>query len=319
MQSPQYLLPSQDSQVSGVNYGTQDMCSKYNWTPVAMANRVSQSGSFLDQDGHSRYGASTFPYLNSPTSAVPADTPSLSFPGMASLATSLPVPCSNADRILPNPTPKNVPMNSINNGVQMLSDTTPYPSQSNSYKASMPWAPENATTGGTQSSTATTISVDTSSASGTSRPKSSSPPPSSQETTFGYIPISHSPPAVSSITASDYNSSSLPTATRGIEGYGTSSHSALNAPSNDTLMPSHNSSTNVYGYSVGSSTRRDSNADTATSDGTLVSSGQPYTRLRQSQPHNTTSFDTLRRDSVERSSRMTHRTSISSSDNNRHY
>ena len=316
MQSPQYLLPSQDSQVSSVNYGTQDLSR--NWTPMAMTSRIPQNGSFLDQDGHSRYGTSTFPYLNSPTSAVAADASSLLFPGMASLATSLPVPTSNADRILPTPTPKNVPVNSVNNGLQMLSDTNSYASQGNGYKASVPWGPESVTTGGSQSSTATTVSVDTSNAVGASRRKSSSPPPNSQETSFGYIPISHSPPAISAITASDYSSSSLPTATRGIEGYGSSGHSTLNGLSGDNLMPSHSSSSNLYSYTVGSSTRRGSNADAATSDGTLVS-GQPYTRLRQPQPHHTTSFDTLRRNSVERSSRIAHRASISSIDNNRHY
>lgn len=316
MQSPQYLLPSQDSQVSGLNYGTQDVSR--NWTPMAMTNRIPQTGSFLDQDVHSRYGAPTYPYMNSPASAGTADASSLSFPAMTSLATSLPVPSSNADRILPTPTPKNVPVSSTNNGLQMLSDTNSYASQPNSYKASMPWGPESVTTGGSQSSTATSVSVDPSSVIGASRHKSSSPPPSSQETSFGYIPISHSPPGITAITASDYSSSSVPTATRGIEGYGSSAHSVLRDLSGDPLMPSHNSSSNIYSYTVGSSTRRGSNADTATSDGTLVS-GQPYTRLRQPQPHHTTSFDTLRRDSGERSSRITHRTSISSIDNSRHY
>ena len=309
MQSPQYLLPSQDSQVSGINYGAQDLSR--NWTPMAMS-RISQNGSFLDQDIHSRFGPSSFPYLNSPTSAV--DT-SLTFPAMHSLATSLPVP---ADRILPTPTPKNVPGSSMNNGIQMLSDANSYASQANSHKASVPWGPESVTTGGSQSSTATTVSIDTSSVIGVSRQKSSSPPPSSQETSFGYIPISHSPPAISAITSSDYTSSNPPTATRGIEGYGSSAHSALNGLSSDTMMPSHNSSSNLYSYTVGSSTRRGSNADTTTSDGTLVS-GQPYTRLRQPQPQHATSLDTLRRDSVDRGSRIAHRTSISSLDNNRHF
>lgn len=316
MQSPQYLLPSQDSQVSGVNYGTQDLSR--NWTPLAMTSRISQNGSFLDQDVHPRYGTSTFPYLNSSASAVTADASSLSFPAMGSLATSLPVPSSNADRILPTPTPKNVPVNSTNNGLHMVSDTNSYASQGNSYKASVPWAAESVTTGGTQNSTATTVAVDTNSVTGASRHKSPSPPSSSQETSFGYIPISHSPPAISAMPASEYSSNSVPTATRGIDGYGSSAHSVLNGLSGDTLIPSHNSSSNLYSYSVGSNTRRGSNADTATSDGTLVS-GQPYTRLRQPQPTHTTSFDTLRRNSGERSSRITHRTSISSNDNNRHY
>ena len=317
MQSPQYLLPSQDTQAPGVNYGAQDLSR--NWTPIGMTNRISQNGSFLDQDVHPRYGASTFPYLNSNTSAATANGSSLSFPAMTSLATSLPVPSSNADRILPTPTPKSVPMNSINNGVQVLSDTSPtYSSQGTSYKPSVPWGPESVTTGGSQSSTATTTSVDTSGVIGAARRKSSSPPSSSQETTFGYIPISHSPPAISAITASDYSSSRLPTSSRRIDGYGGSAYSALSELSGDTLMSSHNSSSNLYSYTIGSSTRRGSNADTATSDGTLVN-GQPYTRLRQSQPHHTTSFDALRPNSVETSSRIAHRASISSIDNSRHY
>lgn len=315
-QSPHYMLPSQDSQVSGVNYGTQDLSR--NWTPMAMTSRISQNGSFLDQDVHPRYGTSTFPYLNSPASAVTADASSLSFPAMGSLATSLPVPTSNADRILPTPTPKTVPVNSTNNGLQMLSDTNLYASQGNNYKASVPWAAESVTTGGIQSTTATTVAVDNSSVIGASRHKSSSSPSSSQETSFGYIPISHSPPAISAITASEYSSNGVPTATRGIDGYGSSAHSISSGLSGDTLIPSHSSSSNLYSYTVGSSTRRGSNADTATSDGTLVS-GQPYKRLRQPQPNHTTSFDTLRRNSGERSSRIAHRTSISSNDNNRHY
>lgn len=320
-QSPHYMLPSQDSQVSGVNYGTQDLSR--NWTPMAMTSRFSQNGSFLDQDVHPRYGTSTFPYLNSPASAVTADASSLSFPGMGSLATSLPVPTSNADRILPTPTPKTVPVNSINNGLQMLSDTNSYASQGNSYKASVPWAAESVTTGGIQSTTATTVAVDNSSVIGASRHKSSSSPSSSQETSFGYIPISHSPPAIGAITASEYSSNGVPTATRGVDGYGSSAHSVSSGLSGDTLIPSHSSSSNLYSYTVGSNTRRGSNADTATSDGTLVS-GQPYRRLRQPQPthttsFDTTSFDTLRRNSGERSSRIGHRTSVSSNDNNRHY
>lgn len=317
MQSPQYLLPGQDAQVSGVTYGTQDLSR--NWTPMAITGRTSQNGSFLDQDVHPRYGTSTFPYLNSPASAVTADASSVSFPAMGSLVTSLPVPSSNADRILPTPTPKNVPVNSTNNGLQMVSDTNSYASQGNSYKASGPWAAESGTTGGTQNSTATTIAVDTSSVTGASGHKSPSPPPSSQETSFGYIPISHSPPAINAITSSEYSTNSVtPTATRGMDGYGTSAHSVLSGLSGDTLMPSHSSSPNLYSYTVGSNTRRGSNADTATSDGTLVS-GQPYTRLRQPQPNHTTPFDTLRRNSGERSSLIAHRASISSIDNNRHY
>ncbi|MCJ1257152.1 hypothetical protein MMC24_004977 [Lignoscripta atroalba] len=318
IQSPHYLLPAQDSTSSTVAYGGAE--SSRQWLPAGSSGRPSQGGLVFDHDDRSRYGSScNFPYPNSSgsTSSTVSDTGSL-FPAMGSLALSLPAPFINSDRVLPNPTSstaQNASGNSVNASLGALGETLPFlPSQGASTRYTVPWGPERVTTGGSRNSSSTTLSATTLTGAISSKPSSS--PTDCQDSAFGYIPITQSP-SLTTVSATDYNSA--------VAGASTASFDGQIGPPNSTyestlptepILRSHDSSSNLYTYSVGSSAKRGSIAESTTSDGTLLS-GQPYTRLRQPQPQHASSFDGLRRASLETISRNTHRTSISSVANSR--
>ncbi|MCJ1224721.1 hypothetical protein MMC12_001366 [Toensbergia leucococca] len=316
MQSQQYLIPSQDAPTS--TYGMQDMSR--NWTSMAGTNRLPQSGLSFGQDGNSRYSASTLPYLNPSIQAGAVVTADGIFPGMTSLATSLPVPVPNSDRVLPHPAAKRGSLSGGGNTTQgSLGEFSSHGLPLNvGYRSTMQWSPE-ITAPGVGQGTRGSTSLGTNNGMGASSSKSSSPRPS-QESAFGYIPMSQSPPPDPPARVSDYSSANGLKSAPPMEGHLNSADSGFHSGmSTDSLLSSHNSSSNLYSYSMGGATSGGSISDpSAASDGTLVS-GQPYTRLRQSQPQQTTSFDALRKDSLEAISRTAHRASISSVNNARRY
>ena len=320
-QSPPYMLPSQDTMGMSNVYGSQEALRT--WNPISQSSKISHTGLFLDQDSPPSYGGSQLSYLSSSVprqSAATTDASSF-FPAMASLVSSLPMASSTGDRTLPNPTAGRAHMQQANlTGLSQGGSVEAIPlnsygaSQGLTYKSTVPWGPETISSGGSQSSTSTisgpNMMMDTSSS------KSSTTNP--QETAFGYIGLSGTPPADISAPAMAYNTPRLPSSATNLSHPGSAVSSLPRTSSKDSLLHSHGSSSNLYSYSADTPSKRGSLGDSATSDGTLVS-GQQYTRLRQPQSQNTVSADALRRDSFESRSQVLPRTSISSLSNARGY
>ncbi len=315
-----YNIPSlsypgslQETQGSTTSYSAQD--TGRTWTPIAPSSKPSYSGSSFDPDSSLRYGPLGFSQMNPSTiTAVSTDGSSL-FPGMSALAGSLPP--SSGDRTLPNPNTKRASLisnNSLNQG--MLGETNPLGLGTNlSYKSTAPWGSISGASSGGQTSSSST-SGSTASATMPANSKSSSSPQGSQEATqYGYIPLSRSPPSsLTTARASEYDPAiSLPTSSATMENPMGLTDSAFHSGfSSDDLLPSHNSSSSLYSYSIGSGTKSGSLGDSMASEGQLVN-GQHYTRLRQTQPLHVTSFDSLRADALDTASHAPQRTSISNS------
>lgn len=320
-QSPPYMLPSQDTLGMNNFYGSQDALRT--WNPISQSSKISHSGLFLDQDSPPSYGVSQLSYLSSSVprqSAVTTDASSF-FPAMTSLVSSLPMAGSTGDRTLPNPAAGRPYMQQGNmNGFSHGNTVDAIPlnsygsSQGLTYKSTAPWGPETVTTAGSQSSTSTmsgtNMLMDTSSS------KSSTANP--QETAFGYIALSGTPPADLSAPAIVYNTPRLPNSVTNPNHPSSVMSSLPRTSSKDSLLQSHGSSSNLYSYSNDTTPKRGSFGNSATSDGTLVS-GQQYTRLRHPKPQHTASSNAHRRDSFESRSQVLPRTSISSISNARGY
>lgn len=320
-QSPPYMLPSQDNLGMNNVYGSQDALRT--WNPISQSSKISHGGLFLDQDSPPSYGVSQLSYLSS---SVPRQSPvttdaSSFFPAMTSLVSSLPMAGSTGDRTLPNPTAGRAHMQQANmngfshgNTVEAIPLNSYASSQALTYKSTAPWGPETVTTGGSQSSTSTmsgtNMLMDTSSS------KSSTANP--QESAFGYIALSATPPTDLSAPAIVYNTPRLPSSVTNPNHSSSIMTPLPRTSSKDSLLQSHGSSSNLYSYSNDTAPKRGSFGDSATSDGTLVS-GQQYTRLRHPQPQLSSSPDTHRRDSIESRSQVFPRTSISSVSNARGY
>ena len=311
IQPVQYPGPLQETQVPTTSYNTQD--SGRTWTPIAPSSKSSFSGSSFDPDSSLRYAPLGFSHMNpSPVTAVSADGNSL-FPGMSALAGSLPP--SSSDRTLPNPNTKRASLisnGSLSQGVLGESNSLGLATSLN-YKPNASWSSiSGSSSSGQVSSTSTSVSA-ISAAVPTNGKPSSSPRGSQDGTQYGYIPLSRSPS--SSLTAArvaDYDSAiSLPTSSASMENsLGLTESAFHNGFSSDDMLPSHNSSSGLYSYSIGSGTKNGSLGDSMASEGPL-SNGTQYTRLRQSQPQHANSFDPLRTDSVNAGSHAPQRTSIS--------
>lgn len=320
-QSPQYMLPSQDNLGMNNVYGSQEALRT--WNPISQSSKISQTGLFLDQDSPPSYGVSQLSYLSSSVprqSAVTTDASSF-FPAMTSLVSSLPMAGSTGDRTLPNPTAGRTHMQQANmNGFSHGTTIEAMPlsaygsSHAPSYKSNAPWGPETVASSDSQSSTSTmsgtNMLMDTSS--------SKSSTANAQETAFGYIALTGSPPADLSAPAIVYNTPRLPNSVTNPTHSSSAVSSLPRTSSKDSLLQSHGSSSNLYSYSTDSTSKRGSFGDSASSDGTLVS-GQQYTRLRQPQPQHTASPDALRRDSFESRSQVAPRASLSGFSNSRGY
>ena len=308
----QYLVPAHDF---ASTYQAQDM-PRPSWRPLSISTSAHLNPS-IDQDATMRYG-SAFPYYNSSASSASSVMTDGSgpFPGLGSLATSLPLHANNANRTLPNPTAKRGSIQSITNAsLGALHDSTlPFcVPQNMGGKNSVSWSNENVTGGGAQGTTAVTLA--TSGITEGSNGKQSSPPQRSRDnSTFGYYQMSHTPLNMSSPQPGDYPTFSESSTSEGQLG----SSESLYHPrvSGDTMLSSQSPSSNLYSYSVVGTGRYGSTTDSI-SEGTLTN-GQPYTRLRQPEPQHVPSLDPLRGDSLESNSRHAQAASISGA-STRHY
>ena len=313
MQPAQYPGSLQETQDLTASYSSQD--TGRTWTPIAPSGKSSFNGSNFVPDSSLRYGTLGLSHMNpSPVTAVSADGNSL-FPGMSALAGSLPP--SNGDRTLPNPTTKRTSLIS-NGGVNqgMLGESSSLGLGTNlNYKPNTSWGSiSGSSSSGQASSSSTSVSTANITIPTNSKP-STSPKGSQDGTQYGYIPLSRSPPSSLTVArASDYNSAiNLPTSSASMENpLGLPEAAFHNGFSSDDLLPSHNSSSSLYSYSIGSGTKSGPLGDSMTSEGQL-SNGTQYTALRQPQPQHTSSFDPLRNDSIDASSHAPQRTSISAS------
>ena len=311
MQSIQYPGSLQETQGPTNSYNVQD--TGRTWTPIATSSKSSLGGSSFDPDSSLRYGPLGFPHMNPPTvTAVSADGSSL-FPGMSALAGSLPPP--SGDRTLPNPNikrPSLISNNSPNQG--MLGETNPLGLPPNlNYRSTAPWGSvSGASSSGQVSSSSTSVSTASATVAAKSKPYSS-PRGSQDATPYGYISLSRSPSSLTTSRASEYDSAiSLSTSSASMENHMGLTDSAFHPFSSDEMLPSHNSSSSLYNYSIGNCTKSGSLGDSMTSEGQLVN-GNQYTRLRQPQPQHAHSFDPLRTEPFETGSHAPQRASISSS------
>ncbi|KAI9874486.1 MAG: hypothetical protein M1830_009690, partial [Pleopsidium flavum] len=291
-QSPPYMLPSQDTIGMSSAYGSQDALRT--WNPITQSSKNPHGGLFLDQESPPSYGLSQLPYLSSSMSRHPVVTADASsfFPAMTSLVSSLPMAGSTGDRTLPNPTAGRAHMqqaniNTISHG--STGDAVPLTSQGLNYKSGVPWGPESVTSGGSQSSTSTLSGTSTLMDTSSMRPSTSN----AQESAFGYIPLSGSPPAELAAPSILYNTPSLLSSVTNPSNHANSAASSFHRTSSkEPFLQSHNSSSDLYSYSNENSSKRGSFGEAGPSDSTLAN-GQQYTRLRQPQSQHAASPDAL--------------------------
>jgi hypothetical protein len=311
MPGAQYLLPGQD-------FAAQDMSRPF-WRPMN-ATHSSHLNPSLEHDTTVRYGPSGFPYYNSSASSVSMADGSVSFPGLGSLATSLPLHASNASRTLPNPTSKRGSIQNITNVSQgALPDSTlsfGAPQNING-KSSVSWSNENVTVGSAQGAM-TSIAIAANRVTEGSNGKPSSPTRALRDNSaFGYFSMAHTPMNMSSPQSGEYLPSSLSESSNSDSQLGPTDTVYHSRVSGDNINSNHSPSSNLYSYSVAGAGRYSSTTDSMVSEGTLTN-GQPYTRLRQPEPQHVPSLDPLGGDSLESKSRLSQRTSIASA-STRHY
>ncbi|KAL8777404.1 MAG: hypothetical protein Q9213_007876 [Squamulea squamosa] len=276
-QTPNYMLPAQDPQVSTAGYSTHEMPRQ--WTPITNTRPSTLS---FEHDTSYRFGASNFPYINSTSTAATGPHDSL-FPEMNSLSKGLP---RHRDRTLPNPKRMSTSLEAGSNSYQNSGEFSSYgPSPGLSHKSSVAWSPRTQTHGGsTGSLSSTSLSALSGSVSGSvSGPVgsvSSSPPTeSSNQTTtttpFGYVPLSSSPlhkaVSISRPLESD-------TVTKKASKYRSLAQMPYSI-GGTSLAYRGPSMANSYSYSMGSS-QPSTMTETSSSNHTLVN-GEPYRHIRQ--------------------------------------
>jgi hypothetical protein len=315
LNTPPYMLPSQDNLSVGNSYGPHDTLR--GWGPVGQNSKPSNNGLFLDQDSSPPYGNTHLPYLQPVVSRMPsatADGSSL-FPAMTSLATSLPAPPASGDRVLPNPVIGRPQASSSTLATAAATGSDPpnyYGSaQPISYKSSHPWGCDSSASVGSQGPTIATSSAGSRQMTPSTRKGSAT---NFTDASLGYISISATPESPSSTTpVLSYAPTNLPAPVAPSNNYNSSVTSTFPASSSNTaLLPSH-SSGNVYTYNAESSnSKRDPVGDASASDeGTLVG-GQTYTRIRQPHLQHPASLDGPRRPSMESRTHPIQRSSASS-------
>lgn len=306
LSTPQYLFPGQNSQALSPGYTGQN---SQQWKPIP-PHPVSRASLEFNQDSNLRYGGSAYSFMNSSsTSSVPNIVTDVSpaFPGLSSLEKSLPM--HSVNRTLPNPASNKASIDSITNSSPggTADYSTPFGVPQNlNYKSDLSWANEHVTTGGNQGPM---NSVSLGASEGVSKP--SSPPRLSQDSSsFGLIPMSNAPLALTTSHSSEYMPSILPeSANSGDTHLGLGDSTFQAGLSNDTMLSNHGS-TSLYSYSMGNSGRNGSFSDSLASEGTLAN-GQVYARLRQTDSQPVPSFDSLRKPSLETIA-TTHRAHVSS-------
>lgn len=314
-----YLMPLQDLQTSSSGYTAPD--SSRHWTPIPN-NRVNLGNPGFETESAIRCGTSNFPLMNSSGSSASsvATDGSSNFLTMGSLATSLPLHSANVNRTLPNPTSKKVSRDSTSfvspGTLNEPSATNNIPPNPN-YRSSASWDHEHVAAGGIQPST-TSASVSTVGATDRTNSKPSASPRGSQDATnYGYNSLPSNSLTTNNVPPiSDYLPANPAESTNSTDNYLGLSNTTFSAGLSAETMLSSQSSSNLYGYSMGSSSRNGSITESMPSEGTLVG-GLPYNQLRQSQSQPVTPFDAPNRSSFD-SSRPPQRTSISSTNNARY-
>lgn len=313
----QYFLPSQDFPSS---YQAQDISRPPSWR-LLNTNHSAHPNASLEPEVATRYGPGCSYYNSSASSASSVLTDgSGPFPGLGSLANSLPLHANNANRTLPNPNSKRASIQSITNvSPGALNDSTlPFCVPQNiGVKSSVSWCNENVAGGGATGA-AGSIAVGTSGVAEGSNGKLSPPTRTSRDnSTFGYYSISQTPMSMGSPQPAEYMPTTLSESSNSDSQLGSTDAMYHPKGPGDTILSSPGPSSNLYSYSGVNTGRYGSTTDSMMSEGTLTN-GQPYTRLRQPEPQHVPSLDPLRGDSLEPSSRHAQTTSIPSA-STRHY
>ncbi|KAH0543020.1 hypothetical protein FGG08_002628 [Glutinoglossum americanum] len=302
LHTPPYMFPSQDSLSVGSAYGPHDTIR--GWGPMGQNNKPTSGGLFLDQDSSPSYGNAHLPYLHPVVSRIPSATTDGSslFPAMTSLVTSLPVPSTAGDRVLPNPA-LGRPQTSATTLITAAatgSDSLNYygSAQPASYKSSHNWGCDSSASVGSQGPTMAASSTGSGPMTPSTRKGSAT---NFADSSLGYISISTTPESPGSATpALSYSSASLPVPVTQSSNYSSSVSSAFPPSSSNTALLPSQPTGQMYSYSTESSvSKRDSVSDTTTSDEATLVSGQTYTRIRQPHLQHPVPMDGLRRTSLE--------------------
>ncbi|KAF2808378.1 uncharacterized protein BDZ99DRAFT_54468 [Mytilinidion resinicola] len=292
--------------------------SSLRWSQMSQKSMPNGTGVYLDQDTPATtYATNGVPYLT--TMIRPAVTTEPFSPlNMTSLNSTLPVALT--DRQLPIPQATR----SLPTAVVDQNHTRAFPaaqgpitttvSSNGSYtKAAMPWSTEGSIARGRPSSITSSSSGDIIS------PTPSKPymaAASAPEPVLGYhVADANSPEPSPTSTApsmsysSTSSSDSTMPATSLSTGYSLMRQQTLPVcTSSEMALSRQDSCPNLYSFSVEQSSRHNSSGEVTATEGTLVN-GQRYAPL--SQPQHATSMESLRRDSFEHRTSLTHRASVS--------
>ena len=307
--SSHFTLPAQESLGSCASLGTPD--SLRGWNSMNQ-NAKASSGLYLDGEVP-QYGNPQLSFVNpisSRMSMVAADGPSF-FPGLASLSSSLPPTSATGDRVLPKPHHHPTPGSSSQAGSDSLPSSSYAPWEGLSGKpVQQTWTSDSRPSGGVQDSRKAS-SGSTSMMFGISASKGSLGP--SQESPLGYVPmLSGSVTQGPSAAGNTYSTAAFPAPGASYNIFAAPDMASVSSgtPVSDSPLPSQQSSSDLYSYSTGSAYGKSAHGTRAGSnEGTLVS-GQPYTRLNQTQSTQATPLTSLRRDSQEFRSQTAHRPSV---------
>ena len=296
LSSPNYAMSAQDSQLPSLNYTSPEMSRA--WVPLP-ASRQPNQGFHMDQEGSSKYASPSYslPSATLPTRTTGAPEGRSHFPAMNAMKTSLPTYSLPGSRILPAPDSNRGSTNNKNQAsapVLIAEDASTGLSQSLSYRSAVSWNSGHTGTEAHQHSTGSSTSSTVSGTDGVSSNSSSSPQITQKPTFFDYRPAQQD-------RASDYDSAYSLSSTASLRRHaGLDSSVFPGELSSDSILPSQDSSSNQYTYTLGNSSDNQK--------GTLVN-GQSYTRLQE--PQHAQSLEALDHLTSQAATYTNHRTSIS--------
>ncbi|KAI9682969.1 MAG: hypothetical protein M1829_006405 [Trizodia sp. TS-e1964] len=228
--SPAFMLPSQDSSAALSNNYNQEAYRSYE-TYNQSARLANANSIFLEQESQSPYGNQPLSYSASSMARTTISADSPYFPGLSTLASSLPGPNPISDRILPNPIPGRGQTTSVATHAHSspVDNIHGVPSQAYDSESESTWKRESA--GPSNPATVSSASTELTLIRGL--------PSTLQE---------YTPPSESSSASSNYSSSST-----------------------EARIVNNRPSTNPYNYSAESRLRHAFNDSSSTASGTLVS------------------------------------------------
>ncbi|KAF2494177.1 hypothetical protein BU16DRAFT_66826 [Lophium mytilinum] len=294
--------------------------SSLRWSQMPHKSMPNGTGVYLDQDNPATtYAGNSLPYLTTPIR--PAVTTECFSPlNMTSLNSTLPVALTDRQLPIPQQTTRSLPTALVDQiptrllpAAQGTTITTTVSSNGTYTKAAMPWSTEGGRASGRPSSIASSSSGDMTSPNPLKTYMSAVSAP---EPGFGYhvaetnspepSPISTAPSMSYSSTSS--SDSTMPATSLG-SGYSLMRQQTLPVcSSGEMALSRQDSCPNLYTFGVEQSSKRNSLGEAAATEGTLVN-GQRYSPL--SQPQHATSMESLRRDSFEHGTNLSHRGSVS--------